>query len=271
MRLLSLTSTDTLTSTEFFGNDIPRYAIMSHTWGHESEEMTFWDLRRDDGQSKADLVGYKKIMFCGQEARRRGINFFWVDTCCIDRSSSAELSEAINSMFRWYSEAAKCFVYLSDVSIHDYDDTFGKSRWFTRGWTLQELLASREAEFFSRETEWLGTKVTLERQIHEITGIAIQALRGDPLSQFPIKERISWAQNRATKREEDEAYCLLGIFDISMPLIYGEGKERALRRLHGLINVPSKGVFSVFICSISQPFSCRKDRGIICCASVQVK
>jgi hypothetical protein len=271
MRLLSLSSSGTLTLTEYFGIDIPRYAILSHTWGIEGEEVTFGDLMRDAGQSKADLVGYKKILFCGQQAKRHGITHFWVDTCCIDRSSSAELSEAINSMFRWYSVAAKCFIYLSDVSIHDYEDTFSKSRWFTRGWTLQELLASKEAEFFSHETEWLGTKASLERQIHEATGIAIQALRGEPLSQFPVKARLSWAQNRTTKREEDKAYCLFGIFDISMPLIYGEGKEKALLRLHRLINVPSRGVFSIFIRSISQHFRCRRSRGIICCTGVRAK
>jgi hypothetical protein len=258
MRLLSLTSNNTFTLTEFFGDDIPRYSILSHTWGNDSEEVTFGDLMKDAGQSKSHLIGYKKLLFCGQQARRHGIAYFWVDTCCIDKSSSSELSEAINSMFKWYSVAEKCFIYLSDVSMHDYEDTFGKSRWFTRGWTLQELLAPREAEFFSHETEWIGTKNSFERQIHETTGISIQALRGNPLSQFPLKERLSWAHNRVTKREEDGAYCLLGILDISMPLIYGEGKEKALLRVHRLIDVPSTGVFSIFIHLSYNPFfSCK--------------
>lgn len=245
MRLLSLSSSGALTLGEFFGDDIPRYAVLSHTWGKENEEVTFGDLMRDGGQSKSELAGYKKILFCGQQAKRHGIAHFWVDTCCIDRSSSAELSEAINSMYRWYSLAKKCYVYLSDVSIHDYEETFSKSRWFTRGWTLQELLASQEAEFFSSDMEWLGNKTSLIRQIHETTGIAVKALQGDPLSQFSVEERLSWAEHRDTKREEDKAYCLLGIFDISMPLIYGEGKEKALRRLHSLIDVPSKGTFLI--------------------------
>jgi hypothetical protein len=159
---------------------------------------------------------------------------------CIDKSSSAELTEAINSMFCWYREAAKCYVYLSDVSMHDYDQTdhcsqspwepaFRKSRWFTRGWTLQELIAPESVEFFSSEGKRLGNKKSLERQVHDITGIPIQALQGNPLSALSVTERMSWAAKRETTRKEDEAYSLLGIFDIHMPLIYGEGEKAFLR------------------------------------------
>ncbi|KAI9775928.1 MAG: hypothetical protein M1839_000717 [Geoglossum umbratile] len=238
MRLLRLENDGEFSLVEFIGKNIPCYAILSHTWGSDDEELTFNDLVNGTGKSKA---GYRKIRFCGKQAANDGLQFFWVDTCCIDKSSSAELSEAINSMFHWYQDAARCYVYLSDVSVStsDGDDEFSrrwkpafkKSRWFTRGWTLQELIAPTSVEFFSKEKQRLGDKQSLEQTLHEITGIAIEALRGSPLSHFSVDERMSWAANRQTKREEDKAYSLLGIFEIHMPLIYGEGREKALIRL----------------------------------------
>ena len=193
--------------------------------------------------------GYNKIRFCGEQARRDDLQYIWVDTCCIDKSSSAELTEAINSMFRWYREAAKCYVYLSDVSKGNYDhlprsiwkSAFRGSRWFTRGWTLQELIAPTSVEFYSSEGMRLGDKRSMEQQIHEITSIPVRALRGNPLSDFSFEERLSWAIKRETTREEDKAYSLLGIFDISMPLIYGEGREKASKRLQEEINKSCKG------------------------------
>jgi len=237
MRLLRLKDDGEFSLVEFIGDKIPRYAILSHTWGADGEEVTFKDLMEGTGKSKA---GYQKIRFCGEQAATDDLQYFWVDTCCIDKLSSAELSEAINSMFRWYHNASKCYVYLSDVSISGSIKNdqfpqwtaFQKSRWFTRGWTLQELIAPASVEFFSMEGEQLGNKKSLERQIHEITGITAQALQGSPLSHFSVNERMSWAAKRETKREEDAAYSLLGIFNIHMPLIYGEGREKALVRLH---------------------------------------
>ena len=222
---------------DLFGDDIPDYAILSHTWGADTEEVTYRDLI--DGTRK-NKVGYKKIRFCGEQARRDGLHNFWVDTCCINKSSDRELSEAINSMFRWYRKAAKCYVYLTDVSTNDqiglslqsWGAAFRNSRWFTRGWTLQELIAPLSVEFFCSNGNRLGDKKSLEAQLHKITGIPVSALLGSPLSEFSFDERISWAQIRETKREEDRAYSLLGIFDISMPVIYGEGKENAFRRLN---------------------------------------
>jgi hypothetical protein len=246
MRLLELQAQGEFSLTEFVGDNTPPYAILSHTWGADGEEVTYKDLVDRTGKSKA---GYAKIQFCGQQAASDGLQYFWVDTCCIDKSSSAELTEAINSMFRWYHDAAKCYVYLSDVSIYDKNDHFSlsawesvfrESRWFTRGWTLQELIAPASVEFFSSEGKRLGDKNSLERHLHEITGIAIQALQGNPLSHFSVQERMSWATKRKTKRKEDEAYCLLGIFDIHMPLIYGEG-EKAFIRLMEEIEKSSKG------------------------------
>lgn len=239
MHLLQFTSTDQLSLSEkIVGNNIPRYAILSHTWGADTEEVTFQDLKDGTGRDKS---GYKKIYFCGEQARRDGLQYFWVDTCCIDKSNSTELAEAINSMFRWYRDAAECYVYLSDVSTieHDQADSslqswqlaFQKCRWFTRGWTLQELIAPRSVRFFCSNGKLLGSKKSLERQLHEITQIAVPALQGSSLSTFSVKDRISWIKNRETKREEDMAYSLLGIFDVHMPPIYGEGGDHAFERL----------------------------------------
>ena len=151
-------------------------------------------------------------------------------------------------MFRWYRNAAKCYVYLTDVSRPalgadvglSWESSFRKSRWFKRGWTLQELIAPALVEFFSKEGEQLGSKRSLERHVHEVTRIPIKALRGD-LSDFSIPERMLWAEDRDTTRKEDKAYSLLGIFDIYMPLIYGEGKENAFKRLWEEIDRTSKG------------------------------
>ncbi|KAF2192389.1 HET-domain-containing protein [Zopfia rhizophila CBS 207.26] len=253
MRLLELRSHGELSLTKDLIINIPPYAILSHTWGEDDEEVTFKDFAEGSGKSKA---GYRKIQFCGKQAARDGLQHFWVDTCCIDKSNNTELSEAINSMFRWYRKAAKCYVYLSDVSAKDYNQVnqffqwtwepaFRESRWFTRGWTLQELIAPPSVEFFSLEGKKLGCRKSLEGQIHEITGIPIQVLQGSSLSNFSVKERMSWAGKRETKREEDGAYCLLGIFDIHMPLIYGEGKNNAISRLREEIDRRSKnGVYA---------------------------
>jgi hypothetical protein len=246
MRLLDFKNHDELSLTEFIGDNIPRYAILSHTWGPDNEELTFKDLAEGAGKSKA---GYSKIRFCGEQAASDGLQHFWVDTCCIDKSNNTELSEAINSMFRWYRDAAKCYVYLSDVSTRGLDGkdqlswelAFQKSRWFTRGWTLQELLAPVSVEFFSIEGKRLGDKKSLEQQVHKITGIPSKALQESPLSHFTVSARMSWAENRETKRKEDKAYSLMGIFGIYMPLLYGEGRENAFIRLREEIDKRSKG------------------------------
>jgi hypothetical protein len=241
MRLLKCNSAGQFSLTEDIVDDdkIPPYAILSHTW-KEGEEVTFQELIEGTGMDKP---GYEKIRFCGEQGKRDGLQYFWVDTCCIDKSSSAELSEAINSMLQWYRDAAKCYVYLSDVSISNgldpknlsHESAFWNCRWFTRGWTLQELIAPASVEFFSKEGQRLGDRRSLEHQIHEITGISVQALRGSPLSTFSVGERMAWATKRKTTRKEDEAYCLLGIFNIYMPLIYGEGSN-AMTRLQRKIN-----------------------------------
>ncbi|KAH8710102.1 vegetative incompatibility protein HET-E-1 [Phaeosphaeriaceae sp. PMI808] len=240
MRLLRTTSYGEFSLTKDLVKDIPPYAILSHTWGSDDEEVTLHDLLDGTGKGKK---GYRKILFCGEQAARDGLQHFWVDTCCIDKSNNVELTEAINSMFRWYGNAARCYVYLPNVPGSDSTqpeensseearwEAFRKSRWFTRGWTLQELIAPSSVEFFSEAGERLGDRNSMDRRIAEITGVSIEALRGKPLSQFSVDERMAWARNRVTTREEDAAYSLLGIFEVFMPLIYGEGRQSALSRL----------------------------------------
>ncbi|KAK0618869.1 hypothetical protein B0T14DRAFT_478724 [Immersiella caudata] len=225
---------------DFVGGSIPSYAILSHTWGPDSEEVTFQDLMNGAGKHK---TGYEKIRFCADQAEHDGLLYFWIDTCCINKENSSELAEAINSMFRWYHDATRCYVFLSDVSMpsgkrgalppsRSWESAFRTSRWFTRGWTLQELLAPKLVQFFAQDGTLLGDKVSLQQLIHEITGVAVRALRGDSLALFKTEERFKWAESRQTTREEDWAYSLLGIFGVFISPIYGEGKENAVRRLN---------------------------------------
>jgi hypothetical protein len=225
MRLLTFEDDVRITLSEWLPSEIPSYAILSHTWGPNTEEVTFDDVLKGKAIEKR---GYRKIEFCGRRAASDGLRHFWVDTCCINKSDSTELSDAINSMFRWYRDAARCYVFLTDVSTVS---ELGRSRWFTRGWTLQELIAPKIVEFFSFTGGRLGDKGSLENQIHDVTKIKIPALRGAPLSDFPVHIRMSWAHGRQTTKKEDAAYCLLGIFDVFMPLIYGEGVVNARIRL----------------------------------------
>ncbi|KAM7209892.1 NACHT domain containing protein [Rhypophila decipiens] len=236
MRLLERDDTGECRLTDDYlpNNGIPPYAILSHRWGEE--EVLFRDFM--DGKAK-NKAGYAKIRFCGEQAWRDGLKFFWVDTCCIDKSNNTELQEAINSMFRWYRNAAKCYAYLGDVSTSTYnvgdestwEPAFRASSWFTRGWTLQELVAPTSVEFFSREEVRLGDRRSLERVIHDVTGIPLRALQGGSLSGFGVHERMAWIEKRKTTREEDRAYSLFGIFDVQLPLLYGEGEVKAFRRL----------------------------------------
>ncbi|KAH6694332.1 hypothetical protein BKA61DRAFT_257548 [Leptodontidium sp. MPI-SDFR-AT-0119] len=245
MRLLHLESGN-LSLTEDYTEHVPPYAILSHTWGKDTEEVTFDDFKAG---TYSDKIGHRKIQFCGEQAARDGLQYFWVDTCCINKSNLLELSEAINSMFRWYQNAAKCYVYLSDFSIRTVSGKsfstwkleFQHSRWFTRAWTLQELIAPSSVEFFSWEGERLGDKRSLEPSLHEITGIPVEVFRGKPLTQFSVEERMLWATKRTAKRKEDEAYSLFGIFGLHMPLIYGEGRENAFIRLEEEIGKRSRG------------------------------
>jgi hypothetical protein len=232
MRLLHIDTDGSFNLTEFF-LEIPPYAILSHTWGEDHEEVTYRDIVERKGATKP---GHTKLQFCARQAAQNDIRYVWVDTACIDKSSSAELSEAINSMYRWYQCAAVCYVYLSDVThfaMRVRPRVIQSSRWFSRGWTLQELIAPESVQFFTVEETYIGDRASLQHDIVEATGIPKAVLQGrlDALKHCTIDQKLSWAKRRQTKREEDAVYCLMGLFDVNMPLLYGEGRMRAHRRL----------------------------------------
>ncbi len=211
----------------------PPYAILSHTWGSDSEEVTYRDVL--DGRLSTPATRPDKITGCCRKAKEDGYDYVWVDTCCIDKTNSVELQEAINSMFRWYHEAAICYAYLSDVvpvnGASNFDAAFAASRWFQRGWTLQELIAPLKMRFYNKGWTCVGTKGELCDLVEDITGIPTPYLLGmSELREASVAQRMSWAAKRETKRQEDIAYCLIGIFGVNMPMIYGEG-DKAFRRL----------------------------------------
>ncbi|KAF2024984.1 hypothetical protein EK21DRAFT_104284 [Setomelanomma holmii] len=243
MHLLQYGENGELTITSFDDNKLPPYAILSHTWAKDKEEVTFADIVNGSGKAKP---GFEKICLCGEQAQQDRLEYFWIDTCCINKANKAEHSLAIRSMFRWYRNAARCYVYLLDVSALSpadegeacaplWDLAFRECLWFTRGWTLQELLAPGVVEFFSSEWRRLGDRMSLRSQIHEVTNIPHQVLEGAPLSEYSVDERFRWRQHRHTKLVEDAAYSLSGIFDVDIALVYGEGTEQAFRRLHDKI------------------------------------
>ncbi|KAF6809906.1 het domain protein [Colletotrichum sojae] len=221
---------------EFFDDAIPKYAILSHTWEHE--EVSLQDLQNLRRAER--MKGYAKIDETCLHAERHKLDYAWVDTCCIDKTSSAELSESINSMYQYYKRATVCYVYLTDTRQQRQHRTdfaqklepyLAECRWFTRGWTLQELLAPSVIQFYNREWEYLGSKDELVDPLSRITGISRDIVLGRRhVWQNPVAMRMSWAASRKTTRSEDMAYCLLGIFDINMPMLYGEG-SKAFRRL----------------------------------------
>ncbi|KAK7422634.1 hypothetical protein QQZ08_009440 [Neonectria magnoliae] len=239
MRLLN---TQTLEVKFFAGNDVPGYAILSHTWG--KEEVTLQDIQRCSHAESMTLERYSKLRGSYEIATSFGLNYIWIDTCCIDKSSSAELSEAISSMFRWYAASVVCIAFLEDVASTSGSDgtksAFKKSRWFTRGWILQELIAPKKVVFYANDWAPLGARDSLKNNIQEVTRIPGEMLetpaqsksnQGRRLNQLSIAERMTWAARRETTRSEDIAYCLLGLFDIHMPLLYGEGQKNASKRL----------------------------------------
>ncbi|KAK5681376.1 hypothetical protein LTR17_027471, partial [Elasticomyces elasticus] len=218
-------------------DDLAPYAILSHHWLAATEEPTFEDLLHNRAQEK---LGYQKLRFCAEQARSDGLQYFWVDTCCINKVNKAEVSRSINSMFRWYHNARTCYVYLSDVTSGSSDwaerSNLQSSAWFTRGWTLQELLAPHTVVFYSGDGKRLGDKRSLEQHIHEVTAIPHTALQGRPLHHFSVDERLAWMTARETTLEEDKAYSLAGLFDMSLAPVYGEGFAQAHRRLLELLH-----------------------------------
>jgi hypothetical protein len=201
-----------------------------------NEEYLFEDQKDGTGRHKS---GYRKVIAFCKLAASEGYRHAWIDTCCIDKSSSAELSEAINSMFAWYRKSEVCFVYL-DINIegkYPTNDELQEARWTSRGWTLQELIAPEHVVFYTRSWEPCGTRQRLARQLSEATGISDQVLDrvdlwgGLDLSDFSVAQRMSWVSRRQTTRPEDIAYCLFGIFRVHLPPLYGEGAANAFLRL----------------------------------------
>ncbi|PYI04548.1 HET-domain-containing protein [Aspergillus sclerotiicarbonarius CBS 121057] len=266
MRLLNVR---TYRLKEYFDSEIPDYAILSHTWG--KNEVTFHDIQafaKSGYQGQVtDKEGFRKVKYACQQAARDNLEYVWIDTCCIDNSSSVELSEAINSMYQWYLRSSKCYVYLTDVprdhpevvpdekvrkvsvggrstiSVKErssgdsesvMEGPFARCRWFTRGWTLQELIAPSDLTFYGSGWNFLGTKRSLSSLIYVITGIDQRVLQ-DPtdtkesLQSICIAQKMSWAATRRTSRMEDAAYCLLGLFDVHIPILYGEGGAAFIR------------------------------------------
>jgi hypothetical protein len=216
---------------EFFEDACPDYVVFSHNWGTVEEEVTYSDLLNG---RKRDTTGYAKIISLCAKTVEHKYSWVWVDTCCIDKNSSAELTEAVHSMFRWYQNARKCFVYMNDVLWESKTaasrQSFRSSRWHIRGWLLQELLAPRINVFYDREWRFIGTKKSLAPDLAAATGIRCECLLYSwALPAACIAERMSWAATRYCARIEDLSYSLMGVFDVQMPLIYGEGEKAFLR------------------------------------------
>ncbi|KAF2430561.1 HET-domain-containing protein [Tothia fuscella] len=256
MRLLRAA---TRTLEEFASDAIPRYAILSHTW--DTEEVTFDDIHNPDETVGTRKAGLYKIICACEQAIRDGLDYVWIDTCCIDKRSSSELTEAINSMYKWYTDSEICYAFLPDVcsnvelvdipedaSPHELElfDGSGpaQARWFCRGWCLQELIAPRRVNFYGEGWFYLGSNFTLSRGLSRITNIDVAILsnprtteRKRLLLQTSVARRMSWAADRKTSRREDLAYCLLGIFDVHMPMLYGEGDRAFIRLQEEIIKV----------------------------------
>jgi hypothetical protein len=253
----------------FLDSAVPKYAILSHTWGQQ--EVTFTDLYESSTRAVTrQMQGFDKIHSCCLQAAKDGYEWVWIDSCCIDKRSSAELSEAIISMFKYYQQSACCYVYLADLSldkklaedIEDGEDIFQRCRWFKRGWTLQELIAPLRIKFFARDWTCIGLKTTTDklsaefessffvkfcRQISRTTRIpeGVLTLKTDP-REVSVASRMSWAACRETTREEDRAYCLMGLFDVYIPILYGEGLSKAFQRLQLEIikTIPDESIFA---------------------------
>ena len=250
---MRLINTNTLQFKDFDSREWPKYAILSHRWG--DGEVSYKEMRKGTAPAGPGLTKIER--FC-KLAATRDLEWAWIDTCCIDKGSSAELSEAINSMFKWYQNCFECYVHLGDVEYspeemslmkawgNEYwsagcwprlESKFGKSSWFSRGWTLQELVAPNKSRTFFFDASWnmICNLPPIVNDVSRVTGIQAKYLTNTsgspPIASASVAKRMSWASRREASREEDMAYCLLGIFDINMPLLYGEGGEKAFFRL----------------------------------------
>ena len=232
-------------------DEAPKYAIVSHTWVHggEVDMQQMEDLMKRLLRSRRlrQTSGYKKIVAMCQKAWEYGYDHVWIDTCCINKHDSVEFSEAINSMFRWYQKADVCYVLLSDLEgLSATTYSLRNCRWFTRGWCLQELIAPTVVWFYNKHWRFVGSKDELGTHLSQTTNIDLSVLRKRAsLEEVPIAKKMSWAANRKTKKVEDMAYFLFGIFGVHMPLIYGE-EENAFYRLQEEIMKKSNDI-SIFL------------------------
>jgi hypothetical protein len=263
--LMRLVNTTTLRVEYFVDDVVPSYAILSHTW--DREEITLEDMTNVSLHSRPS---FKKIRESSAIAARSGYSYIWIDTCCIDKSSSAELSEAINSMFKYYQRAGICYAHLADVQAELPEvgqGSLAASRWFTRGWTLQELIAPEDIHFYSSDWHFLGSRVSLGRSISTITGIDDKILQHSiALTDISVAKRMSWAAQRNTTRAEDIAYCLLGIFNINMPLLYGEGERSFLRLQEQIVqNTADHSLFAWSPISPRPEGQSRRGIGVLAC------
>ena len=276
-----------LTFKDFPGSNIPRYAIVSHRWSET--ELSYQSFLTDKElylSGHLESYGWTKIIKAAELTHQCNLEWIWIDTICINKESSAELTEAINSMYNWYKYACECFAFLPDVHYDeawwmgdadpvrtfnadvdtsrvtglDYstktklpdlghctfqpvayapvrisEKEFMQSTWFKRSWTLQELMAPISLVFFNSNFQPIGTRNTLSFLITKATEIPLEFLRGDVTSRSQttaacVAERMRWASNRDATRIEDKAYSMLGLFQVNLPLLYGEG-HRAFRRL----------------------------------------
>ena len=227
---------------ELRDDEVTEYVILSHRWGEQEVEYDEIIRLASMNEEKRDEIrqrgGYRKILDSCKQAKKDGYEWLWVDTCCIDKRSSAELSEAINSMYRWYENAQVCYVYLHDVldssflvASKDERHANGWPEWFSRGWTLQEMIAPSNVQFFNKEWRAIGDKRTLAWTLETITGVPRHILMDGLSGDRPcVAQIMSWAANRMTSRVEDRAYSLMGLLGVNMPMLYGEGKK-AFHRL----------------------------------------
>jgi hypothetical protein len=184
------------------------------------------------------LVGFSKVEGACKLAADDGYDWIWIDSCCIDKESSADVDKSINSMWTYYSRSNICYVYMADIRDCEAGRgiSFQKSEWFTRGWTLQELIAPFYVEFYAADWSPIGTKLERHEEIAAITTIESHLLaQNRSIEVYGSAERFSWAAHRQVTQEEDEAYSLLGLFQIHMPMLYGEGRARAFARLQEAI------------------------------------
>ena len=238
-----------------------RYAILSHVWStdlrkpEQSFETTHGILKaHSSSDTSPALAQYaEKIQRVCKVALKDGFEFVWVDSSCIDKSSSAELSEAINSMYDWYHYSGTCYAFLHDVQdapdpadSQAFWDDFSKSKWFERGWTLQELLAPSVLVFLSGGWNVIGSKHSLAPVVADITGISCDVLTfKQSLDEVSVATKMSWAASRQTTRVEDEAYALMGIFGVHIPICYGEGRYAFIRLQEAIVKlVPDQTIFA---------------------------